>query len=67
MLSGFTSYRVGKDSMRVYYHAHNGSVLYVTPPIAPRTKTPQPLPAPPGALCGNSSDPGPGCAPPPKA
>eukprot|EP00937_MAST-01D_sp_MAST-1D-sp2_P001000 g1000.t1 len=46
--SGFTSYRVGAASMRVYFHAHNGTVLYATPPIAPRTKVPQPVPGPPG-------------------
>ena len=46
ILSGFTSYRIGPDSMKVYYHAHNGTVLFVTDPILPRTKTPQP-PAPP--------------------
>jgi len=46
ILSGFTSYRIGADSMKVYYHAHNGTVLYVTDPILPRTKKPQP-PAPP--------------------
>lgn len=37
-LSGFTSYRVGADSMRVVFHAHNGTVLYTTPPILPRKK-----------------------------
>ena len=26
-LSGFTSYRVGAESMQVYFHAHNGTVL----------------------------------------
>lgn len=46
--SGFTSYRVGAQSMKVYYHAHNGTVLHVTPPILPRTKTPQPPIGPPG-------------------
>ena len=33
ILSGFTSYRVGADSMKVYYHAHNGTVLYSKPRI----------------------------------
>jgi hypothetical protein len=47
ILSGFTSYRVGADSMKVYYHAHNGTVLYVTPPIMARTKQPQPDVGPP--------------------
>jgi tartrate-resistant acid phosphatase type 5 len=37
-LSGFTSYRVGADSMRVVFHAHNGTVLYTTDPILPRKK-----------------------------
>jgi hypothetical protein len=45
-LSGFTSYRIGEDSMAVHFHAHNGTELYVTPPITPRTKQPQP-PLPP--------------------
>ena len=44
ILSGFTSYRVGPDSMKVYYHAHNGTVLYTTPPILARTQKPQPPP-----------------------
>ena len=57
ILSGFTSYRVGSDSMKVVYHAHNGTVLYETPPILPRTKTPQP-PAPPIApFCSNATCP----------
>ena len=58
---GFTSYRVGAESMKVYFHAHSGTVLYVTPPILKRTKTPQPDPGPPGLLCGKA--PGPGCMP----
>jgi hypothetical protein len=33
--------------MKVYYHAHNGTVLYVTPPIMARTKQPQPDVGPP--------------------
>eukprot|EP01046_Picozoa_sp_COSAG06_P005325 COSAG06_NODE_237_length_19433_cov_92.613961_13_plen_66_part_00 len=41
-------------------HAHNGTVLYKTPPIMPRTKTPQPIPGPPGPLCGKTPG-GPGC------
>jgi len=48
MKSGFTSYRIAAESMKVYYHAHNGTVLYVTPPILPRTKQPQPPIPPPG-------------------
>lgn len=48
-LSGFTSYRIGEASMKVHFHAHNGTELYATPPILPRTKTPQPAlpPLPP--------------------
>jgi len=34
--SGFTSFRVGTDSMKVVYHAHNGTTLYTTPDIKPR-------------------------------
>ena len=33
ILSGFTSYRVGPESMEVYFHSDNGTVLYITPPI----------------------------------
>ena len=51
--SGFTSYRVGDDSMRVVYHASDGSILYVTPPIAPRTKKPMPPPSPPQPFCSD--------------
>ena len=47
MMSGFTSYRIGPESMAVHYHAHNGTELYVTPPIMPRTKKVQPPIAPP--------------------
>ena len=36
-LSGFTSFRVKDESMEVAYHAHNGTILYTTPPIPPRT------------------------------
>lgn len=46
MLSGFTSYRIGVDAMTVHFHAHNGTELYVTPPISKRTRKPQP-PLPP--------------------
>lgn len=60
VLSGFTSYRIGRESMQVYFHAHNGSVLYKTPPILPRTKTPQPVPGPPGPFCSAAPG-GPGC------
>ena len=52
-----TSYRIGPDSMRVYYHAHNGTLLYITPPILPRTKTPQPPVPPPGPLCSDATCP----------
>ena len=52
----FRSYRIGPDSMQVHFHAHNGTELYVTPPILPRTKKQQPplpplppFPAPPPA------------------
>ena len=51
ILSGFTSYRVGAESMQVYYHSHNGTVLYITPPILPRTKTPQPVPVVGDQIC----------------
>ena len=51
ILSGFTSYRIGADSMKVVFHAHNGTVLYEPPPILPRTKTPQPPVAPPNPFC----------------
>ena len=37
--------------MQVYYHAHNGTVVYITPPILPRTKKPQSPVGPPGPLC----------------
>lgn len=49
LFSGFTSYRISPASMRVYYHAHNGTLLYVTQPILPRTKRAQP----PVPLCSN--------------
>ena len=51
--SGFTSYRVGNESMRVVYHASDGSILYATPPIAPRTKKPMPPPSPPQPFCSD--------------
>ena len=42
--------------MQVYFHAHNGTVVYITPPIPPRTKRAQPPIGPPGPLCsGNAS------------
>ena len=50
ILSGFTPYRVGAGSMKVF-HAHNGIVLYETPPILPRIKTPQPPAAPLNPVC----------------
>jgi hypothetical protein len=65
ILSGFTSYRVGADSMTVYFHAHNGTVLYVTPPILPRTKKPQPPVAPPAPFCSQSTCPHTNRPPPP--
>ena len=37
-LSGFTSYRVGADSMEVVFHSDNGTALYTTEPILPRKK-----------------------------
>jgi len=57
ILSGFTSYRIGPDSMKVYYHAHNGTVLYTTPVILPRTKTPQPPVKPPQPMCSDATCP----------
>jgi len=57
ILSGFTSYRVGANSMKVVFHAHNGTVLYETPPILPRIKTPQPPAAPPNPVCDNTTCP----------
>lgn len=57
ILSGFTSYRVGADSMQVVYHAHNGTVLYVTEKIFPRTKKPQPPPPPIAPFCTDSTCP----------
>ena len=39
MLGGFTSYRIGVESMEVVFHAHNGTVLYTTPKIMPRNLT----------------------------
>jgi hypothetical protein len=39
VLSGFTSYRIGAESMRVYYHAHNG-VRHHSPPPPPRPPSP---------------------------
>eukprot|EP01048_Picozoa_sp_COSAG05_P018584 COSAG05_NODE_2741_length_2705_cov_1.798542_2_plen_474_part_01 len=69
-LSGFTSYRIGADSMRVHFHAHNGTELYVTPPILPRTKQPQPPlpplpPMPPPPLPPPAPKPSPTPSPPP--
>ena len=52
-----TSYRIGADSMRVYFHAHNGTLLYITPPILPRTKTPQPPVPPPAPSCSTTTCP----------
>ena len=60
----FSRLRIGAESMVVYYHAHNGTVLYTTPPIPKRTKVPQPDPGPPGPLCGKAPG-GPGCEHPP--
>lgn len=57
ILSGFTSYRVGADSMQVVYHAHNGTVLYVTEKILPRTKKPQPPPPPIAPFCTDATCP----------
>jgi len=57
ILSGFTSYRIGADSMKVYYHAHNGTVLYTTEPILPRTKKAQPPVSPPAAFCDDTTCP----------
>jgi hypothetical protein len=48
--SGFTSFRLTDESMKVVFHAHNGTVLYTTPDIAPRVPpapTPPPPPTPP--------------------
>ena len=39
MVGGFTSYRIGVESMEVVFHAHNGTVLYTTPKIMPRNLT----------------------------
>lgn len=36
MKSGFTSFLLGDESMKVVFHAHNGTVLYETPAIPPR-------------------------------
>ena len=30
MKSGFTSFMLGDESMKVVFHAHNGTVLYET-------------------------------------
>ncbi len=49
--SGFTSYRIDSEKMYVVYHASDGTVLYVTPPIAPRSKRKQPPPAKPLPMC----------------
>ena len=49
--------------MQVYYHAHNGTILHVTPPLLPRTKQPQPPIGPPGPFY----PPPPPPAPPPPA
>jgi hypothetical protein len=57
ILSGFTSYRVGPDSMKVYYHAHNGTVLYTTEPILARTKKVQPPPPPINPFCTDAACP----------
>lgn len=59
ILSGFTSYRIGPDSMKVVYHAHNGTILYSTPPIKPRdrSKLPRPPAPPPAAMCTNETCP----------
>jgi len=39
MIGGFTSYRIGAESMEVVFHAHNGTALYTTPKIMPRDLT----------------------------
>ena len=36
VLAGFTSFRLGAENMTVDYHAHDGTVLYTTPPIPRR-------------------------------
>mmetsp|Transcript_21506 Transcript_21506/g.56067 ORF Transcript_21506/g.56067 Transcript_21506/m.56067 type:complete len:459 (-) Transcript_21506:147-1523(-) len=66
MLSGFTSYRVGADSMTVHFHAHNGTELYVTPPIPKRSHQPAP-PLPPAPPQPAPSPPPPGPPSPPPA
>ena len=50
-------YRVGADSMKVVFHAHNGAVLYTTPPILARTKQPQPDVGPPAPFCTDTTCP----------
>lgn len=45
--SGFTTFRIGSDFMKVVYHAHNGTELYTTPAIKPRSTIPPPLPPSP--------------------
>ncbi len=37
LLSGFVSVRAGGDNLHVYYHAHDGRVIYTAPPFYPRT------------------------------
>jgi acid phosphatase/tartrate-resistant acid phosphatase type 5 len=36
--SGFASFQIGADSMKVVYHSDGGEVLYTTDPILPRKK-----------------------------
>eukprot|EP00038_Savillea_parva_P008042 m.174280 g.174280 ORF g.174280 m.174280 type:complete len:460 (-) comp13812_c0_seq1:274-1653(-) len=64
MLSGFTSYRIGADSMTVHFHAHNGTELYVTPPIPKRSHQPPP-PLPPIPTPAPSPPPAPPAPPAP--
>jgi hypothetical protein len=36
--SGFASFQIGAESMKVVYHSDDGQVLYTTPAILPRKK-----------------------------
>jgi len=49
MKSGFTTFRITADSMKVVYHAHEGTELYTTPDFKPRASIPPPMPPSPPA------------------
>jgi hypothetical protein len=57
LAAAFASFSVGDEHMKARFHAHNGSVLYETPPIMPRARgatTPTPTPMPRAAAAAAS-------------